>query len=58
MCKLWLLLCRNAKKGNKVSKYNHGKKSMKVQFIIYDDMDTILKEMGTCHNNPKKATNN
>ena len=31
---------------------------MKVQFIIYDDMETILKEMGSCHNNPKKATNN
>ena len=49
---------QKCQKGNKVSKYNHGKKSMKVQFIIYDDMDTILKEMGTCHNNPKKATNN
>ena len=35
-------------------KYNHGKKSMKVPFIIYADLQLFFKKMNTCNNNPKK----
>ena len=39
---------------NKILKYNHGEKSMKVPFIIYADFESLLEKIGTCHNNPKK----
>ena len=41
------------KEDNKILKYNHGEKSMKVPFIIYADIESSLKKMNTCHNNPK-----
>ena len=44
------------KEDNKVSKYNHGEKSMKVSFIIYADMESLLEKMITCHNNLKKSS--
>ena len=44
------------KKGNKILKYNHGEKSMKVSFNIYADLESLLKKMSTCHNNPKKSS--
>ena len=44
------------KKDNKILKYNHGKKSMKVPFFIYADMESLLEKMSTCHNNPKKSS--
>ena len=37
-------------------KYTHRKKSMKVPFIIYADLESLLETMGTCHNNPKKLS--
>ena len=40
-------------KENKILKYNHGEKSMKVPFIIFADLESLLKKMGTCHNNPE-----
>ena len=42
-------------KDNKILKYNHGEKFMKVPFIIYADSESLLEKMGTCHNNPKKS---
>ena len=39
-------------KDNKISKYNHGEKSIKVTFIIYADLESLLEKMNTCHNNP------
>ena len=42
-----------AKEDIKVLKYNLGEKSMKVPFIIYVDLDSLLEKMNTCHNNPK-----
>ena len=39
---------------NKILKYNHGEKSMKVPFIIYADLESLLEKRNTCHNNPKK----
>ena len=40
---------------NKILKYNHGEKSMKVPFTIYADLDSLLEKMNTCHNNPEKS---
>ena len=44
------------KEETKILKHNHGEKSMKVPFIIYADIDSLLEKMSTCHNNPKKST--
>ena len=41
---------------NKISKYNQGEKSMKVSFIIYADLKSLLEKMNTCNNNPKKSS--
>ena len=41
---------------NKILKYNQGEKSMKVPFIIYADLESLLEKMGTCHNNPEKSS--
>ena len=40
------------KEGNKILKYNHGEKSMKLPFIIYAGFETLLEKMSTCYNNP------
>ena len=44
------------KEDNKILKHNHGEKSMKVRFIIYADLESLLEKMSTCHNNPKKSS--
>ena len=44
-----------SKEHNKVLKYNHGQNSIKVQFIIYADMEYLLEKMRTCHNNLKHS---
>ena len=44
------------KEDNKILKYNHGTKSMKVPFIIYADLKSLLEKMNTCHNDPKKSS--
>ena len=43
-------------KDNKILKYNYGEKSMKVPFIIYADLESLLEKMNTCHNNPEKSS--
>ena len=43
-------------KDNKISKHNHGEKSMKVPFIIYADLESLFEKMNTCHHNPKKSS--
>ena len=43
-------------KDNKILKYNHGEESMKVPFLIYADLESLLEKMNTCHNNPKKSS--
>ena len=40
----------------KTIKYNHGKKSMKVPFVIYVDLECLLEKMNTCHNIPEKSS--
>ena len=46
------MLCRE---DNKKSKYNHGEKFMKVLFIIYADLESLLEKMSTYHNNLEKV---
>ena len=42
------------KEDNKILKYSHGEKSMKIPFIICVDLESLLDKMSTCHNNRKK----
>ena len=42
------------KEDNKILKYNHGEKSMKVPFIISADLKSLLEKMSTYHNNLEK----
>ena len=44
------------KEDNKILKYDHGEKSMKVPFIIYPDLESLREKINTCHNNPKKLS--
>ena len=45
------------KEDNKILKYNPGETSMKVSFIIYADLESLLEsKIGNCHNNPKKSS--
>ena len=41
---------------NKILKHNLREKSMKAPFIIFADLESLLDEMSTCHNNPKKSS--
>ena len=40
---------------NRILKYNHGEKSMRAPFTIYTDLESLLEEMNTCHNDPEKS---
>ena len=42
----------------KILKYNHEEKSIKVPFIIYADLESLLEKMSTCHNGPKNSSTN
>ena len=44
------------KEDNKILEYNQGEKSMKVSFIIYADLESLLEKMNTFHNNPEKSS--
>ena len=39
---------------NKILKYNYEEKPMKVPFIIYPELESLLEKMRTYHNNPEK----
>ena len=41
---------------NKILKYNHGEKSVKVPLTIYAELESLLEKMNTCHNNPEKSS--
>ena len=43
-------------KDNKMLKCNYGEKFIKVPFIIYADILSLLEKMNTCHNNPEKSS--
>ena len=40
---------------NKLLKYNHREKSLKVPFMIYPYLECLLEKMHSCQNNPKKS---
>ena len=42
-------------KGSKTLKCNHGEKSLKVPFLIYADLESLLKKIHSCQNNPEKS---
>ena len=37
---------------NNIIKYNQGEKSLELPFIIYADLECLLKKVDTCYNNP------
>ena len=41
---------------NKIFKYNQGEKSMKHPFIIYANLECLLRKMDTYHNNLEKSS--
>ena len=41
---------------NKILRYNQEEKYMKVPFIIYADLESLLEKMNTCHSNPEKSS--
>ena len=43
------------KEDNKILKYNYGEKFMKVPFIIFANLESLLEKINTCHKNPKKS---
>ena len=45
-----------SKENDKLLKYNHRENSMKVPFVIYADLESLLEKMNTCYNNPKKSS--
>ena len=40
---------------NKILQYIPGKKSLKVPFTIYADLECLLQKIKSCQNNPKKS---
>ena len=42
------------KEDNKILKYNHGEKSLRVPSVIYFDFECLSEKISTCHNNPEK----
>ena len=43
-------------KYNNIIKYNQGKKSIKMPFIVCADLECLLEKMSTCQNNPNKSS--
>ena len=41
---------------NKILKYNHGEKSMRVPSVIYADLECLFEKMSTCYNNSEKSS--
>ena len=43
-------------KDNNTIKYNHGEKSIKLPFLVYADLESLLEKMSTCYNNPEESS--
>ena len=41
---------------NNIIKYNSGEKSLELSFIIYVDLECLLKKIDTCQNNPELSS--
>ena len=44
------------KEDNKILKCNHGERSIKILFIIYADLESLIEKLSTCHNNTEKSS--
>ena len=44
------------KEDNEMLKYNDSEKAMKVSFIIYKDLESLLEKISTYHNKPEKLS--
>ena len=40
----------------RILKYNHGEKSLKVPFVIYADLECLLEKIDSCQNDPEKSS--
>ena len=40
----------------RILKYNHGEKLLKVPFVIYADLECLLKKIDSCQNYPEKSS--
>ena len=57
-------VCRNhdysyletSKEDRKILNYNYGEKLMKLPFIIYADMESLVGKIDTCHNNLENSS--
>ena len=43
-------------KDNNIIKYNQGEKSIKLPYVVYADLECLLKKMSTCQNNPRESS--
>ena len=43
-------------KDNNIIKYNQGEKSIKLPFVVYADLECLLKKISTCQNNPNESS--
>ena len=43
-------------KDSNIIKYNQGKKSIKLSFVVYADLEYLLEKMSTCQNNPNESS--
>ena len=41
---------------NRIIKYDQGEKSIKLPFVIYADLECLLKKKGTCQNIPNESS--
>ena len=44
------------KEDKNILKYDYGQKSVRIRFIIYVDMESLLDEIDTCHSNPEQLS--
>ena len=40
---------------DKILKYSHGEKSLRVPVAYYSDIECLHKQIDTCHNNPEQT---
>ena len=40
---------------NRILKYNHGEKSLKMPFVIYADLECLLLKQQSCQNSPDES---
>ena len=43
-------------KDNNTIKYNQGEKSIKLPFVVSDDLECLLEKMSACYNNLEKSS--